>query len=139
MGAMPLASIASSMTFGVWALRRMSAVSLVMLGFCFSAVCMMWLWVDPANVTACIALAAALGLIQGGSFAVVPQLNETAVTQAQANGAMAQMGNLGNTLGTPVMVAALAVFGYNALPMFVGLALVLGLLAHLVTRVLRRA
>jgi nitrate/nitrite transporter NarK len=100
---------------------------------------MMWLWVDPANVTACIALAAALGLIQGGSFAIVPQLNETAVTQAQANGAMAQMGNLGNTLGTPVMVAALAVFGYNALPMYVGLALVLGLLAHLVTRVLRRA
>ena len=137
MGAMPLASIASSMTFGVWALRRMSAVSLVMLGFCFSAACMMWLWVGPANVTACIALAAALGLIQGGSFAVVPQLNKTAVTQAQANGAMAQMGNLGNTLGTPVMVSALAVFGYNALPMFVGLALVLGLLAHLVAQVLR--
>jgi predicted MFS family arabinose efflux permease len=76
-------------------------------------------------------------LIQGGSFAVVPQLNETAVTQAQANGAMAQMGNLGNTMGTPVMVAALTVFGYNALPMFVGMALVIGLLAHLITQVLR--
>jgi len=33
----------------------------------------------------------------------------------------------------------LAVFGYNALPMFVGMALVLGLLAHLATQVLRRA
>jgi predicted MFS family arabinose efflux permease len=136
-GAMPLASIASSMTIGVWALRRISAVSVVICGFGFSMVCMIWLGIDPANAYACIALAAALGLIQGASFAAVPQLNHTAETQVQANGAMAQMGNVGNTIGTPIMVVGLAGFGYMALPVFVGVALLMGLLVHLFLRRLR--
>lgn len=131
-GAMPLASIASSMTIGVWALRHITAVNVVMWGFGLSIVCMFWLWIDPANALGCIALASALGLIQGASFAAVPQLNESAEDQAQANGAMAQMGNLGNTIGTPIMVAALAGLGYVALPVFVSIALIMGLVMHLI-------
>ena len=138
MGAMPLASIVSSMTLGVWLLRHVSAVGVVIWGFALSMICVIWLWIDPADAMACIALAASLGLIQGASFAAVPQLNDTADTQAQANGAMAQMGNLGNTIGTPIMVAALAVFGYAALPIFVGLALLMGLMVHLTLTILRR-
>ena len=137
-GAMPLASIISSLTFGVWVMRFISAVEVVMLGFGLSMVCMIWLWVDPGNGAGCIALAAALGLIQGASFAAVPQLNASADTQAQANGAMAQMGNVGNTIGTPIMVAALASFGYNALPIFVSMALLMGLTTHIVLQILRR-
>ena len=136
-GAMPLASIVSSMTVGVWALRHISAVSVVIWGFGCSIVSMVWLGIDPANAYGCIALAASLGLIQGASFAAVPQLNNTAETQAQANGAMAQMGNVGNTIGTPIMVAALAGFGYVALPVFVSIALLMGLLIHLILRMLR--
>jgi DHA1 family inner membrane transport protein len=131
-GAMPLASIVSSMTVGVWALRHISAVGVVIWGFGCSIVSMVWLGIDPANAYGCIALAASLGLIQGASFAAVPQLNNTAETQAQANGAMAQMGNVGNTIGTPIMVAALAGFGYVALPVFVSIALLMGLLVHLI-------
>ena len=131
-GAMPLASIVSSMTVGVWALRHISAVGVVIWGFGCSIVSMVWLGIDPANAYGCIALAASLGLIQGASFAAVPQLNNTAETQAQANGAMAQMGNVGNTIGTPIMVAALAGFGYVALPIFVSIALLMGLLVHLI-------
>jgi DHA1 family inner membrane transport protein len=131
-GAMPLASIVSSMTVGVWALRHISAVGVVIWGFGCSIVSMVWLGIDPANAYGCIALAASLGLIQGASFAAVPQLNNTAETQAQANGAMAQMGNIGNTIGTPIMVAALAGFGYVALPVFVSIALLMGLLVHLI-------
>lgn len=137
-GAMPLASIASSMVMGVWALRQMSAVAVVIWGFAASAACMVWLGLDPANAPACIALAASLGLVQGASFAAVPQLNDKAEDQAQANGAMAQMGNLGNTIGTPIMVAGLAVFGYNALPFFVGTALLMGVLIHIILRRMRR-
>lgn len=137
-GAMPLASIASSMTIGVWALRHISAVGVVMWGFGCSFACMVWLWIDPANVVGCVALAASLGLVQGASFAAVPQLNDTAKTQAQANGAMAQMGNVGNTIGTPIMVAALAAFGYVALPVFVSIALLMGLMVHLLLHTLRR-
>lgn len=131
MGAMPLASIAVSMTFGVMLLRIMSAVQVVMLGFALSAVFMLVLWLLPADPLTCLLLAGAMGLIQGASFAAVPQLNERPASQARANGAMAQMGNLGNTLGTPVMAAALAGLGYVGLPLLAGLAFLAGLLTHL--------
>ncbi len=71
-----------------------------------------------------------MGLIQGASFAAVPQLNRAAAAQSRANGAMAQMGNIGNTIGTPIMAAALAFGGYAALPILAGLAFVAGALAH---------
>lgn len=138
MGAMPLVSIAVSMTLGVVLLRYISAVNVVIAGFAASALCMVWLWAIPAGVTACLALAAAMGLIQGASFAAVPQLNTGAQAQTQANGAMAQMGNLGNTLGTPVMAMALAGWGYVSLPVLAGAAFALGLILHLLLATLRR-
>jgi predicted MFS family arabinose efflux permease len=131
MGAMPLISIAVSMTLGVLLLRIIPAVRVVMLGFAAWALCMVWLWVMPAAVAACLALAAAMGLIEGASFAAVPQLNAGVEAQTQANGAMAQMGNLGNTLGTPVMAMALAGWGYASLPLLGGLAFAAGLGLHL--------
>ncbi|MCR8825645.1 MFS transporter [Pseudosulfitobacter koreensis] len=131
MGAMPLMSIVVSMTLGVWLLAHRSAVWVVCLGFGTSVLAIGWLWLQPGLPVACLALAAAMGLIQGATFAAVPQLNDTAETQAQSNGAMAQMGNLGNTLGTPVMAAALAGMGYTALPVLAGAAFLAGLLLHL--------
>ena len=130
MGAMPLVSIAISMTLGVFLLRRLAAVYVVMWGFGLSALCVLWLWIVPAAPLACLALAGAMGLIQGASFAAVPQLNGSASARTEANGAMAQMGNLGNTLGTPVMAMALAGWGYLSLPVLAGSAFVLGLLVH---------
>ncbi len=137
MGAMPLTSIAVSMTLGVALLRRMPAVRVVELGFAGSFVCVLWLWIVPGTPVACLMLAGAMGLIQGASFAVVPQLNDTASDQAKANGALAQMGNLGNTLGTPVMAAALTGVGYVALPLLAGIAFLAGLAVHLWLGVLR--
>lgn len=137
-GAMPLIGIAVSMTLGVALLRVMPAVQVVMIGFALSALCMIWLWIVPAGVLACLTLAGVLGLIQGASFAAVPELNLTVTTQSQANGAMAQMGNLGNTLGTPVMALALAGWGYLSLPVLAGIAFVMGLVFHLLLARLRR-
>jgi DHA1 family inner membrane transport protein len=137
-GAMPLVSIAVSMTLGVALLRRVSAVAVTLLGFAGSALCMIWLGFVPAGVLACLMLAGVMGLIQGASFAAVPELNADRTTQAQANGAMAQLGNLGNTLGTPVMALALAGWGYGSMPVIAGLAFVLGLMAHLFLAGLRR-
>ncbi len=138
MTAMPLASIISSMTLGVWMLRMLSAVQVVQMGFVGSALSMLWLWVVPGAPLACLALAGAMGLIQGASFAAVPQLNSAPAAQAQANGAMAQMGNLGNTLGTPVMAFGLAMGGYAALPILAGGAFALGLAIHLLLAGWRR-
>lgn len=131
MGAMPLVSIACSMSLGVALLRVVPAVAVVEIGFLASALAMLWLWVVPGAPLACIALAAAMGLVQGASFAAVPQLNRGAAEQAQANGAMAQTGNLGNTLGTPVLVAILGLFGYAGLPLALAAAFLCGLGIHL--------
>jgi MFS transporter, DHA1 family, inner membrane transport protein len=139
MATMPLASILSSLTFGVLLLRVMPATSVTILGFTLAALTMLWLWASPGAPMACIALALCLGLVQGSGFASVPQLNAEAASQAQANGAMAQMGNLGNTLGTPIMVAALAGFGYVALPLLIGGMLLAGAGAHLLLAARRRS
>nr|WP_081780753.1 MFS transporter [Sulfitobacter noctilucicola] len=138
MTAMPLTSIAVSMTVGVGLLRVFSAVRVVELGFALSALAMVWLWLVPGGPPACLFLAASMGLMQGASFAAVPQLNQTPSAQAQANGAMAQMGNIGNTLGTPVMAFALVSGGYSVLPMLAGGAFVLGLIMHLLLGKIRR-
>jgi len=138
MGAMPLISIASSMTLGVWLLALVPAVGVVLLGFAGCAISMAWLGAVPGDPAACFTFAGFMGLIQGASFAAVPQLNAAPAQQAQANGAMAQMGNLGNTLGTPVMAAALVTTGYVALPMLVGLACLMGLCTHIWFQFLRR-
>jgi hypothetical protein len=115
LGAMPLASILVSMTLGVLALRYLNAVTVLQAGFLLGIAALLWLLEAPGDPTACIALAGAFGLMQGASFASVPELNTTAAHQSQANGAVAQTGNLGNTLGTPVLLAVLATAGYPGL------------------------
>lgn len=62
-----------------------------------------------------LTLMAVLGLVQSGSFAAVPQLNASINDQALANGAMAQCGNLGNSLGTPLFLSLVAFGGTRAM------------------------
>jgi len=100
---------------------------------------MLWLRMLPGDAVACLFLAGAMGLVQGASFAAVPQLNGTPAHQAQANGAMAQMGNLGNTLGTPVMALVLGGLGYAALPVVAGAAFICGAVVHVVLALRRKA
>lgn len=135
LGVMPLASIAISMTLGVYLLRLLPAVTLVQIGFLLCGGAVLWLWLVPGEPWACIALAAAMGLVQGGSFAAIPQLNSSDQARSESSGVQAQAGNLGNALGTPLMVLALSLAGYAGL-MGVLLVLFLGgfaihaLLAH---------
>ncbi len=130
-GAMPLISIASSMTLGVWLLRFWPATGVVKLGFSLSIVACLLLLKFPGMPVFCLCLAAALGLVQGASFAAVPQLNATATAQAQGNGAMAQMGNIGNTLGTPVIAAVILSFGYGGMIWAVAAVFAAGAATHL--------
>lgn len=115
LGTMPLVTIAVSMTLGVALLRVLRATQVVMIGFILLALCLIWLWGVPGGAVACFALAAAFGLVQGASFAAVPELAATAEDQALANGAMAQLGNVGNTLGTPVLAVLVLGGGYDAM------------------------
>lgn len=130
-GLMPLVSIGVSMTIGVVLLRLVTATQVIQIGFLSCVACMFWLLQIPGDPIACLALAGAFGLVQGASFAAVPQLNSTAQGQARANGALAQTGNIGNTLGTPVMLAVIGMFGYAGLVWATMFGLGLGFLAHI--------
>lgn len=106
-GLMPLAGIVLSWLAVPLLLTVMSCVAVVVLGFCLGIAAIIAAFLGLPLPIVCIALFAVLGLVQGGSFAAVPELNETAEAQALSYGAMAQMGNAGNLLGTPLLLEVL--------------------------------
>ena len=112
---MPLVSILVSLTLGVWLLRHMTAVRLVMLGYAAAMpgfVVLGLLWGQGAGmVLGGFMLAGALGIVQGASFAALADLNPRPEDRASAAGALAQLGNLGTTTGTPLLAALLAQAG----------------------------
>lgn len=114
-GAMPLVSIAASLTLGVWLLRRVSAIRVIELGFLGSVLSALALVVVQGDPILCLCLATCLGLVQGAGFVAVPELNEALADRALANGGLAQTGNIGNTLGPPLLLAMIGVGGYPAM------------------------
>lgn len=72
-------------------------------------------WVAPVALV----LMFAAGLSGGSSFALIPFLNEEPAQQARANGAVAQMGNLGATLGPPGFALAISGLGGSGLALCV--------------------
>ena len=133
-GAMPLMSILASLTLGVALLRYMEAVGVILLGFATCAAFALALWLLPGQPLLALGLGAGLGLVQGASFAAVPQLNAEAADQALANGGMAQMGNLGNTSGTPIMVAVILTAGYSGMMLSLAVLFLAGASVHLLLR-----
>jgi MFS transporter, DHA1 family, inner membrane transport protein len=137
-GAMPLASIVSSMTLGVVLLRYLDPIQVVILGFFCALMCTISFWFYPGSVAGCIALFGALGLVQGASFASVPQLNMSSKPWAHANGALAQMGNLGNLIGTPVMLLITGFMNFQGLILFALACYLGGIVVHVMMAIRRR-
>lgn len=52
-----------------------------------------------------------VGLAGGASFALIPYLSHEPAVQARAAGAVAQLGNLGSTLGPPLFALTISTFG----------------------------
>jgi MFS transporter, DHA1 family, inner membrane transport protein len=134
--AMPLVSILVSLTLGVWLLGRISAVRVVQTGFGLVIIAAIGLWVFWGQggfeaVFACL-LSASMGIVQGASFAAIPQLNTDLADRAQAAGAIAQLGNLGTTSGTPLLALILASSGIHGLAAFLIGFSILGIGLHLV-------
>jgi MFS transporter, DHA1 family, inner membrane transport protein len=133
---MPLISIALSLTLGVWLLGRMPAVRMVQTGYAMAAIGFAALWLfwgqGMGMALAALWVAASLGLVQGASFASIPQLNASADSRARASGAIAQLGNLGTTTGTPVLAAVLAGWGSVGLSLISLTACALGIILHTV-------
>ncbi|WP_346433232.1 hypothetical protein [Marinomonas rhodophyticola] len=55
------------------------------------------------------------GIVQGTAFALIPALSTTESEQAMGNGAIAQLGNLGVTVGPPIFAYAIDLNGSQGL------------------------
>ena len=75
-------------------------------------------------------VAASLGIVQGASFAALAELNPTAEDRARGAGAIAQLGNLGTTSGTPLLVFMLDKYGEAGLALFLIGFSALGIAIH---------
>jgi MFS transporter, DHA1 family, inner membrane transport protein len=139
---MPLVSIAVSLTLGVRLLQRMSAVRLVQLGYASAIPGFVILWVFWGQGAGMVAggfwLSASLGIVQGASFAAIPELNATPEARARAAGAVAQLGNLGTTTGTPVLAALLASAGAPGLALAAVALCAVGIAVHQLQALRRR-
>ena len=119
---MPLAGLITSLTLGAQLLRILPAVTIILIGLACASLAALAMWAAPSAFLPPIALFAALGLVQGASFTAIPQLNPDPNDQALANGALAQMGNLGNLLGTPILLAMATPMGHSGVILFALLA-----------------
>ena len=75
-------------------------------------------------------LSAAVGLVQSASFAAIAQLNTTHENRSRAAGAIAQLGNVGTTSGTPILAALIAAWGINGLAAFAFVLSLGGIAVH---------
>lgn len=112
--AMPLFSLVG--TFGAGFLARMvSPVRIAVAGFVGSAVLILTVALTPSILPGVLALMLVMGLIPGACFAAITHYNDSAHDRARATGAIAQLGNVGTTLGTPIFVSFAAAGGIAAI------------------------
>ena len=74
-----------------------------------------------------IVMMASFGLLPGFVFASVPSVAPTAFLTTLTYGAIAQFGNVGTFLGTPIFAAAYKSFGWNGGALFVGTVALIGI------------
>ncbi len=97
---LPLANLSGTFASGFIA-RHISASRLSVASFTIAGALFVALGATGAIWIALLALFFT-GVTAGANFAAVPELNDTAQDQARANGAMAQIGNIGTFSGTPI-------------------------------------
>lgn len=100
---LPLISIFGTVSAGYIA-KSIAPDRLVLIGFAITALLSVVIGVVGGNLLVLYALFLAMGIIPAGSFASLSHFNGTAIDRARATGGIAHFGNIGTTLGTPVMV-----------------------------------
>ncbi len=97
---LPVANLLGTFAAGFLA-RHVAAPRIVVWGFGASALLFAAMAASGLPAVAVLAFLAT-GVVAGGNFAAVPLLNDAPREQALANGAMAQLGNIGTFTGTPL-------------------------------------
>jgi MFS family permease len=102
---LPLAGLLGSLVAGILA-RFVAPSTLVWGGFLGMAVLFAVVpLIGAAGPILAILAMGVSGIVAGGGFAAVPWLNEHSDDRALANGALAQLGNIGTFSGTPILAA----------------------------------
>ncbi|MFQ6550300.1 MFS transporter [Aestuariibius sp. 2305UL40-4] len=129
-GMMPMASIAVSLLVVPLLLRRAGSVAIIVAGFALACALVLLNMFVGFGAGFAIALFAVLGLVQGASFTAVPELNNDIEHQALAYGLMAQLGNTGNLLGTPLLLFVSGRFGDPEMQLCVAFLFLSGIALH---------
>ncbi|SMX22336.1 MFS transporter [Boseongicola aestuarii] len=112
---LPLLALAG--TFGAgWLARWIAPKTVLLVGYTLTVAGLAIALIASASFQVWVVMAVfvAIGLVPGASFANVPALNADPADQARANGAIAQLGNIGTAASTPLFAAAV-VFGFKGL------------------------
>lgn len=113
---LPVANLLGTFAAGFLS-RHVAAPRIVVWGFSISALLFAVMAASGLPAVAVLAFLAT-GVVAGGNFAAVPLLNDAPRDQALANGAMAQLGNIGTFSGTPLFaVVAGTLWGLAGLSM----------------------
>ena len=97
---LPLANLSGTFVSGFIA-RKIAASKLSVIGFALAAI-LFAIMAMTGSISVALCAMFATGLTAGANFAAVPELNQAPRDQARANGAMAQLGNIGTFSGTPI-------------------------------------
>jgi MFS family permease len=116
--AIPLVSIAGTLGAGVIA-RIVAPHHLSTAGFVASTVLMFAIWAGFTQILVIYALFLLMGAIPTGAFAAISHFNKSTTTRAQATGGLTHFGNIGTTLGTPLMVLAFQFAGLTGITVMV--------------------
>ncbi|MGM4986012.1 MULTISPECIES: MFS transporter [Rhizobium] len=139
---LPLAGIAGSVTSGVSAKLTKAPTTLAMtayLAVSFMAVLVFVLGIGDLTLAGALGMMWCLGIAQGSAFTAIPYLAETRQQRGRAVGAIAQLGNLGSTIGAPCFAAMFGGFGIRGVGSLVVFTCLAGaLVAWSGTRYLRR-
>jgi len=84
--------------------------------------------------SAALSLMLISGIVQGGSFTLIPYLSRSESEQAMGNGSIAQMGNVGATIGTPLFAYALDLYSGLGLLFIVAALCTAGCIIAIVSR-----
>ena len=116
-------------TFGAGAATRVVPPGrLAVVAFAVGAVLMLAFWALPgARVVLSVPMLLAFGAVPGAAFAAAPLLNPDPADTARANGAIAQVGNIGTALTIPLFSAALALGGFGGMAALVAVLSVAGI------------
>ena len=112
--AMSLIGIAVSLSLVPLLLTFMSAAKTVLLGFLIAIIATV-VSNELSLLVLALCLFAILGLIQGGTFAAVAELNTSLSDRTLGYGFMAQTGKTGNLIGTPILLYVLDSSGQSTL------------------------